>query len=69
MDGHVYKTLELTGTSSKSMEDAVQTAIATASRTVRNMSWFNVEETRGAIKDGAVAEWQVTVKIGFRIET
>ena len=68
MDGHVYKILELTGTSSKSTDDAVQTAIGIAAKTVRNMSWFQVTESRGAIKDGKVAEWQVTVKIGFRIE-
>jgi len=69
MDGHVYKILELTGTSNKSCDDAVQTAIGIASKTVRNMSWFQVTESRGAIKDGKVAEWQVTVKIGFRIES
>ena len=69
MDGHVYKILELTGASNKSSDDAIQTAIGIAAKTIRNMSWFEVTETRGAIKDGKVAEWQVTVKIGFRIES
>ncbi|MBC7783278.1 MAG: dodecin domain-containing protein [Burkholderiales bacterium] len=69
MAGHVFKILELTGTSSKSVEDAVQTAISIASKTVRNMSWFQIAETRGHIIDGKVSEWQVTVKIGFKIES
>lgn len=68
MTGNVYKMIELTGTSKTSVEEAVQTAVAEAAKTVRNMSWFEVVETRGAIKDGKIAEWQVTVKIGFRIE-
>jgi flavin-binding protein dodecin len=68
MAGNVFKTIELTGTSGKSMEDAVTTAIATAAKTVRNMCWFEVVDNRGKIKDGKVAEWQVTLKIGFRIE-
>jgi flavin-binding protein dodecin len=68
MSESVFKIIELTGTSSKSVEAAVQIAIATAAKSVRNMSWFEVAETRGAIKGGKVAEWQVTVKIGFKIE-
>ena len=68
MDSHVYKLIELTGASATSVEDAVQTAIAQAARTVRNMSWFEVIETRGAIADGKVTQWQVTMKIGFKIE-
>ncbi len=68
MPGHVFKMLELTGTSTSSIEDAVQTAVGIAAQTVRNMSWFEVTETRGTIKDGKVNEWQVTVKIGFKIE-
>jgi flavin-binding protein dodecin len=68
MEGKVFKMLELTGTSKTSIEEAVQTAIGEAAKTVRNMSWFEITETRGAIKDGKVAEWQVTLKIGFRIE-
>lgn len=65
----VYKQIELTGASATSIEQAVQTALTEAAKTVRNMCWFEVTETRGAIKDGKVAEWQVTVKIGFRIES
>lgn len=68
MSNHVYKTIELTGSSSSSIEDAVSTAIAKASATVRNMQWFQVLETRGHIQDGKVAHWQVTVKVGFTLE-
>jgi len=68
MDGIVFKIIELTGTSSKSIEGAVEAAIDTAAKSVRNMSWFEVAETRGAIKEGKVAEWQVTIKVGFKIE-
>jgi flavin-binding protein dodecin len=68
MSQNVYKLIELTGTSAVSMEDAVQNAISRASKTVRQMRWFEVVETRGAIRDNAVAEWQVTVKIGFALE-
>ncbi|NML44214.1 dodecin domain-containing protein [Ramlibacter sp. G-1-2-2] len=68
MSNHVYKTLELTGSSSSGIEDAVSTAIAKAAETVRNMQWFEVCETRGHIKDGKVAYWQVTVKVGFTLE-
>ena len=68
MSNHVYKTLELTGSSSTSIEEAVNTAVAKASETVRNMQWFEVTETRGHIRDGKVAHWQVTVKVGFTLE-
>ena len=68
MSDHVYKTLELTGSSTQSIEDAVSRAIAKASETVRNIQWFSVVETRGHVKDGKVAHWQVTVKIGFTLE-
>ncbi len=68
MSKHVYKSLELTGSSSSSIEDAVSTAIAKASETVRNMQWFEIVETRGHIQDGKVAHWQVTVKVGFTLE-
>ena len=69
MADHVYKLIELTGSSSTSMEDAVRTAIARASETVRNMRWFEVTETRGHIEDGKVNHWQVTVKIGFTLDS
>jgi flavin-binding protein dodecin len=65
---HVYKSIELTGSSSTTVEDAVQNAITKAAKSMRNMHWFQVMETRGHIADGKVAHWQVTVKIGFRLE-
>ncbi|HZN46625.1 MAG TPA: dodecin [Ramlibacter sp.] len=68
MSHHVYKTLELTGSSTSGIEDAVNTAVAKASETVRNMQWFEVIETRGHIQDGKVAHWQVTLKVGFTLE-
>lgn len=68
MTDHVYKILELTGSSPTGIEDAVNTAIAKASQSVRNIQWFNVTETRGHVKDGKVAHWQVTLKIGFTLE-
>jgi flavin-binding protein dodecin len=68
MSDHVYKLLELTGSSAKSFDDAVQNAIATASKSMRHMQWFQVMETRGHITDGRIAHWQVTLKIGFTLE-
>ncbi len=68
MSNHVYKMLEITGSSPTSIEDAVTGAIEKAGRTMRNMQWFQVLETRGHIVDGKVAHWQVTVKIGFTLE-
>jgi flavin-binding protein dodecin len=68
MSDHVYKLLELTGSSTKSSDDAVQNAIAKASKTVRSMQWFQVTETRGHIDGGKIAHWQVTVKVGFTLE-
>ena len=68
MSDHVYKSLELTGSSSVGIEDAVNRAIAKASETVRNIQWFKVVETRGHVVDGKVAHWQITVKLGFTLE-
>ncbi len=68
MSEHIYKKIELVGSSKISIEDAVQNAIAKASETVRNLRWFEVTETRGYIEDGGVAYWQVTVKVGFTLE-
>jgi flavin-binding protein dodecin len=68
MSEHVYKLLELTGSSSVGIEDAVQKAIAKANETVRNIHWFVVTETRGHVENGAVAHWQVSLKIGFTLE-
>jgi flavin-binding protein dodecin len=68
MSNHVYKLLELTGSSTSTIEDAVQRAIAKASESVRNIHWFEVVETRGHVVEGKVAHWQVTIKAGFTIE-
>lgn len=68
MSDHVYKILELTGSSPAGIEEAVNNAIGKANATVRNMQWFEVVETRGHIQDGKVAHWQVTVKVGFTLE-
>ena len=68
MTDHVYKLLELTGSSPVSIEDAVQKAIAKAHQTVRNIHWFVVTETRGHVAEGKIAHWQVSLKIGFTLE-
>lgn len=68
MNDHVYKTIEITGTSSKSPEDAIRTAVDRAAATVKNMRWFKVTETRGSIDNNKVAYWQVTIQLGFTLE-
>lgn len=68
MSDHVYKKIELTGSSAESIEDAVGRAIERASDTVHNMRWFEVGEIRGHIADGRIAHWQVSVKVGFTLE-
>jgi len=68
MEDHTYKLIELTGTSSKSMEDAVQNALTKASKTVDEMRWFKVIDTRGRIDNGKVSQWQVTIKLGFTLK-
>ncbi len=68
MSEHVYKYIELTGSSTTGIEDAVEKAIAKASATVRNIHWFEVTETRGHVENGKVAHWQVTLKLGFTLE-
>jgi len=68
MSEHVYKITELTGSSPKSIEDAVTQAVSRASKTLRNLRWFEVSETRGHIENGKVAHWQVTIRIGFTLE-
>ena len=65
---HVYKIIQLAGTSEKSIEDAVQTAIARASKTLKNLRWFEILETRGHIDKGRVAHYQVLMKVGFTLE-
>ena len=67
MSDHIYKKLELVGSSTTSIEDAVTNALTRAQKTIRNMRWFEVIETRGHIEDGKVNEWQVTVKVGFTL--
>jgi flavin-binding protein dodecin len=69
MPDHVYKTIELVGSSTKGMEDAVQKAVSKAAETVRNLRWFEVVDTRGHIEQGRVAHWQVTLKLGFTLES
>jgi flavin-binding protein dodecin len=68
MNNHVYKQLELTGSSSVSIEEAVSIAIAKAHETVRNIQWFTITETRGHVVEGKVAHWQVSLKIGFTLD-
>ena len=68
MSDHVYKTIELTGSSATGTDDAVKKALALAAKTVRNMQWFTVQEVRGQIAAGKVAYWQVTIKVGFTME-
>jgi flavin-binding protein dodecin len=68
MPNKIYKHIELTGTSSTSIEDAVQGAITRASKTVRSIRWLQVTETRAQVDNGAVVQWQVTLKAGFTLE-
>lgn len=65
---NVYKTIELTGSSETSVEDAIRTAVDKAAQTVRNLRWFEVTDTRGHIEDNRIAHWQVTVKLGFTLD-
>jgi flavin-binding protein dodecin len=65
---HVYKTIEITGSSTSSVDNAITGAITKASETVRNLDWFEVTEIRGHIEDGTVAHFQVGLKVGFRLE-
>ena len=68
MSDHIYKKIELTGSSTESIEQAVRNAVERASQSLKNLRWFEVVETRGHIEDGKVAHWQVTVKIGFTLD-
>ncbi len=67
MSDHVYKKTEIVGSSKKSIEDAIEKAIARASSTLNHVDWFEVIETRGHVADGKVAHYQVTLKVGFRL--
>jgi flavin-binding protein dodecin len=68
MTNHVYKSLELTGSSTTSSDDAIRVAIAKASESVRDIRWFEVLDTRGHVEGGKVAYWQVTIKVGFTVD-
>ena len=68
MSNHVYKSIELTGSSPKGMEDAINNAIAKAAESVHNLRWFEVTNTRGHIEDGKIAHWQVMLKVGFTLD-
>lgn len=68
MSAHIYKKVELVGSSTKSSDKAVENALGKAAETIRNMDWFEIKETRGHIVDGKVAHWQVVVLVGFRLE-
>ena len=68
MADHIYKRIEIVGTSEKSIEDAIRNAVAKAHESLHNLRWFEVVETRGNISDGVVAHWQVTLKIGFTLD-
>ena len=68
MKNQVYKLIELTGTSTSSIEDAVNAALRRAGKTIKNLRWFQITETRGDIDKNRVAHWQVTLKVGFTVE-
>ena len=68
MDDHVYKVVELVGSSTSSIEDAIQTAIRRASQSLRNLRWFEVVQTRGRVENGEVRHYQVVLKAGFTLE-
>jgi dodecin len=68
MSDHVYKSVEITGTSPAGVREAIDNGIAKASKTIRHLDWFEVLEIRGQIADGAAAHYQVTMKLGFRLE-
>ncbi|AOK30950.1 hypothetical protein WS67_04910 [Burkholderia singularis] len=68
MNDHVYKLIELTGSSRESSDDAIRNAISKAAKTVRNLHWFEVTDMRGHIEGDQVAHWQVTLKVGLRID-
>jgi dodecin len=68
MANHVYKIVELVGSSTSGTDDAIRNAIETAAKTLRHIDWFEVVETRGHVADGKVAHFQVALKVGFRLE-
>ena len=68
MNDHVYKVVEIVGSSATSIEEAIQTAVARASTTIRGIRWFEVVNTRGNVEEGRVAHYQVTLRLGFTLE-
>ena len=68
MSNHTYSISEIVGTSSQGVDDAVRAGIAKASQTIRNLDWFEVKEIRSHLEEDKVADWQVTIKLGFRLE-
>jgi dodecin len=68
MDDHVYRVIEIAGSSEKSISDAIQTAVTRASKTLRNLRWFEVVNTRGHLEGGKIMHYQVTLKVGFTID-
>jgi len=68
MADHIYKKIELVGSSPKSFDEAVRNALIRARKTVRNMRWFEVTETRGYLEEGEISHWQVTLKVGFTLD-
>lgn len=68
MADHIYKKIELVGSSEEGLQQAIENAVAKANETIHNMRWLEVVETRGHIADGKIAHWQVTVKIGFTLD-
>jgi flavin-binding protein dodecin len=68
MSNHIYKKIELVGSSPDSIEDAVKNALSKASRSLRNLRWFEIVETRGHVEDGKIGHWQVTIKVGFTLD-
>lgn len=68
MTEHTYKIIDLVGSSAKGSDEAIQSAIARAGKTLKNLDWFEVVETRGHLKDGKIAHYQVKIRVGFRLE-
>jgi flavin-binding protein dodecin len=68
MDDHIYRVIQIVGSSDKSIDDAIRMAVARASKTIRELRWFEVTETRGHIENGKVSHFQVTLKVGFTLD-
>lgn len=68
MSNHIYKVAEIVGSSDEGLEEAIESAVARASKSLRNLAWFEVTETRGHIENGEIAHYQVKLKVGFRLD-